>query len=58
MAVSDTIPELPPFRTASPLGRLRMYLFYMTAINPNPDTGVDARIAVGPRRAAAALGRR
>ena len=43
MAVSDN--HAIPGHTMSPIGQLRMHLFYMTAINPNPDTEVDAEIA-------------
>ena len=43
MAVSDN--HAIPGHTFSPIGQLRMHLFYMTAINPNPDTEVDAEIA-------------
>ena len=43
MAVSDN--HAIPGHFLSPIGQLRMRLFFMTAIDPNPNTEVDAEIA-------------
>jgi hypothetical protein len=42
-AASDN--QAPPGHIFSPIGQLRMHLFYMTSFDPNPDTDVDAEIA-------------